>query len=182
MINDKTLDQIVWFAISAPHRQELKAQRLFDLHHIECFVPMHYEVVERRGKKRSILTPAIHNLLFVKTSRRILQQLKTGIPYVQYKTRPENGRNVPIIVPDDQMEQFITICKTCDDNLVYLQPEEINLQEGTRVKILGGTFDGVEGVFVATKGHTEKRVVVLIEGLTAVAMAEVSPDLIQVVE
>lgn len=182
MTNDNSLDQIVWFAVSAPHRQELKAQKLFDLHHIECFVPMRHEVVECRGKKKCNLIPAIHNLLFVKTSRRILQQLKTGISYVQYKTRPENGLNVPIIVPNDQMVQFIAICETCDDDLLYLQPGEVDLQQGTRVKILGGTFDGIEGVFVEMKGRSEKRVVVLVEGLTAVAMAEVTPDMIQVME
>lgn len=143
---------------------------------------MRYEVVESRKGKERILTPAIHNLIFVKTSRRILQQLKTGIPYIQYKTRPENGRNVPIVVPDSQMEQFIAVCRSQDDRLVYLQPEEINLRKGVRVKILGGAFDGVEGVFVEMKGRQERRVVVLVEGLAAVVMAEISPNLIQVLD
>lgn len=176
------IDDVVWFAVSSPHRRELKAKKLLDDHHIENFIPMRYEVVESRKGKERILTPAIHNLIFAKTSRRILQQLKTGIPYIQYKTRPENGRNVPIVVPDSQMEQFIAVCRSQDDRLVYLQPEEINLRKGVRVKILGGAFDGVEGVFVEMKGRQERRVVVLVEGLAAVVMAEISPDLIQVLD
>lgn len=180
--NNTETDNVVWFAVSAPHQRELKAQKLLEGYNIETFIPMRYEVVESTKGKKRILAPAIHNLLFARTSRRLLQQIKTGIPYIQYKTRRENGRNVPIIIPDEQMEQFIAVCSTHDDHLMFLQPEEVNLRKGTRVRILGGAFDGIEGVFVEMKGRRERRVVVLIEGLTAVATAEITPDLIEVLE
>ena len=79
------------------------------------------------------------------------------------------------------MQQFITVSKTNSEQLIYLRPEEINLKKGTRVRILGGTFDGVEGIFVKIKGIRSRRVVVVIPGITAVVTAEIQPDLIEVI-
>ena len=64
---------------------------------------------------------------------------------------------------------------------MYLNPDEINIAKGTPVRIIGGTFDGVEGIFVKVKGVRSKRVVVLIDGVTAVATAEIQPEYIEVV-
>ena len=180
-VNNK-LDEVVWFALSAPHRREMKAKSLLDSAHIENFIPMQYQAVGTAKGKERRLVPAISNLLFAKSSKRKLQELKTGVPFLQYKVRPEGGRNVPIIVPDHQMEQFRAICETHNEHLVFLQPEEINLSEGTPVRILGGAFDGITGIFVKLTGKKEKRVVVLLEGVAAVATAEISPDLIEVIE
>lgn len=80
------------------------------------------------------------------------------------------------------MEQFIRVSRTGDDGLVYLKPEEINLGKGTRVRILGGAFDGVEGLFLKVKGRRSRRVVVLVDHVSAVAVSEVSPDLIEVLD
>lgn len=180
-MNDNKLDEMVWFALSAPHRREMKAKQLLDQLQIENFVPMRYEAVDTAQGKERKLVPAISNLLFARTSKRILQRVKTGVPYLQYKVRPEAGRNVPIVVPEEQMTQFRAVCETRNEHLLFLHPEEINLSEGTPVRILGGAFDGVTGIFLKVSGKQKKRVVVLLEGLVAVATAEISPDLIQVI-
>ncbi|MBE6286841.1 MAG: UpxY family transcription antiterminator [Mediterranea massiliensis] len=172
-----------WYALSAPYCKELEAKRLLDREQVENFLPMQYKVITGRdGKKRRELVPAIHNLLFARTNRVRLQEIKSGVRYIQYRTRPEAGRNIPIIVPDRQMEQFMAISRTMNEKLLYLRPEEINLAKGTRVRIIGGPFDGVEGIFVKVQGVRSKRVVVQIEGLMAVAAATIHPDLIQVIE
>ena len=94
---------------------------------------------------------------------------------------PDAGKNSPIIVPDIQMQQFISVSRLHNERLIYLTPEEINLAKGTRVRVLGGPFDGVEGAFVKVRGCRSKRVVILIQGILAVAVAEVKPDLIEVI-
>jgi transcription antitermination factor NusG len=142
---------------------------------------MQYKVITRRdGKKSRELVPAISNLLFARATRPVIQEIKRGVQFLQYRTCPENGKNVPIIVPDAQMRQFISVSETFNENLVYLKPEEINLKKGTRVRVIGGAFDGVEGIFVKVRGVRSKRVVVLVEGVTAVAVAEINADLIEI--
>jgi len=97
-------------------------------------------------------------------------------------TMPLDGRNVPIIVPEYQMQPFITVCETHDEKLVYLAPDEINLEKGTPVRIVGSSFDGVEGTFVKVNKRRKKQVVVLVQGVAAVMIAEFSDGYLQVLE
>ena len=172
-----------WFAMSATFGRELKAKAYLEGHNVECFIPMKWSIVtDRRCNKSRQLIPAIHNLLFVHTTRERIQELKRGLDYLQYHTHSIEGRKVPIIVPDAQMQQFIAVCNTYDDRLVYLSPGEINRSEGTRVRIVGSAFDGVEGTFVKAKGKRKKRVVVEVRGIAAVMLAEFSDGYLQVLE
>lgn len=136
----------------------------------------------RPGKKVRLYVPAVSNLLFVHTTDSRLRLFKQTTTFLQYLVRRVDGVSRKIIVPDAQMEQFMRVSRTDDDRLVYLKPEEINLSKGTRVRILGGVFDGVEGLFVRVKGKRNRRVVVLIDHVSAIAVSEVSPDLIEILD
>ena len=75
------------------------------------------------------------------------------------------------------MQRFIAVAGTYNDHLLYFQPEELNLSKGTKVRITGGDFEGQEGVFLKVKGA-----VIAIQGIIAVAMATIHPDLIEVIK
>lgn len=177
------VDEPVWFAMSATYGRELKAKAFLESKQVKCFVPMRYEMIKDKthGKIRK-LVPAINNLIFVYTTKERIQTLKSAINYLQYLTKPVNGRNTPIIVPEYQMQQFMDVCDTYNESLVYLSPEEINLEKGTPVKIVGGAFDGIEGMFLSVNKSPKKRVVVLIQGLTAVMIAEFDNGYLQVIK
>ena len=171
-----------WYAMSATFGRALKAKEYLESHSLRCFIPMRYEVVSSRQGKERRLVPAINNLLFVYAEREQLQSLKSEVAYLQYLTRPEGGRRVPIVVPDRQMEQFITVCDSYYEKLTYLNPEEINLAKGTPVQIVGGVFDGVEGTFVKVEGVRNRRVAVLVPGIAAVVIADISRGCLKVIE
>ena len=172
-----------WFAMSATFGRALKAKDFLESRSVRCFVPMKYEVVrdEKHGKKRQFI-PAINNLLFVNTTRSTIQSLKAEMSYLQYLTRPDGARRVPIVVPERQMEQFIAVCNTYNDKLVYLNPDEINLEKGTPVQIIGGAFDGIEGTFVKVDGIRNRRVAVLVPGIAAVVIADVTKGCLKVLK
>lgn len=172
-----------WFAMSATFGRALKAKDFLESHSVRCFIPMKYEVVSdgKHGKKRQ-LVPAINNLLFANTTRSNIQALKSELSYLQYLTRPDGLRRVPIVVPEHQMEQFIAVCNTHNDKLIYLNPDEINLEKGTPIQIIGGAFDGVEGTFVKVAGVRNRRVVVLVSGITAVVIADITNGCLKVLE
>ena len=48
-------------------------------------------------------------------------------------------------------------------------PDAPDLRKGDRVRVLTGPFEGVEGVYVRMPNRHEKRVVIKIEGVAAVA-------------
>lgn len=186
MIKEEIVDtcsgEFVWYAMSATFGRELKAKTFLESNNVECFVPMRYEIVKdrSRGKVRKLVS-VIKNLIFVYTTKDRIQSLKAELTYLQYLTRPVNGRNVPLIVPEYQMRQFIAICETQNESLQYVSADEINLERGTRVKIVGGAFDGVEGVFVKVRGKRKKHVVVLVQDVVAVAV-ELTDGYLKVLE
>ena len=177
------LEPTVWFAMSATFGRALKAKEFLESRSVRCFIPMKYDVVsdKKQGKVRRLI-PAINNLLFVNTTRSTIQALKSEVDYLQYLTRPEGTRRVPIVVPDGQMEQFITVCDSYNEKLVYLNPSEINLAKGTPVQIIGGTFDGVQGTFVKVEGVRNRRVAVLVPGIAAVVIADITHGCLKVLE
>ena len=155
--------RLQWFAMSATFRRELKARALLDDAGIECFIPMKYmAVTKRNGHRAKELVPAVHNLIFVHARQEEIQEIKKDIPFLQWLTQPSEGRNQPIVVPDRDMEQFIQVTRDSNEKLVYLRPDEIDL-----IKI---------------QGHRNRRVVVMLKNIIGVAMAEVTPDLIEVLE
>ncbi len=166
-----------WWAMSAPYQREMKAKELLDSHGIANFVPMHWEKkVLPRGGWKEVLVPVIHNLIFAYCTKTRIQQVKKGVPYLQFHTRPGDGAaasdrqlRVPIIVPDKQMEDFMRVCGTFSRHLHFYGPDELpDLAAGTPVRIKSGSLKGVEGTFVRIKGHRSRKVVINIPFVASV--------------
>lgn len=172
-------DEPVWFAMRVTYRRELAIKQMLDEATVENFIPMRYEVRTVHDKKMRLYVPAIHNLIFVHCSESRLREVKSRCSALQFMMRPIDGTRRPIIVPDDQMERFIRVAGTNDNKNLYFLPEELDLAKGTRIRVHGGVFDGIEGIFLKVKGARSKRVVVQIQGVMAVA-AEIAPDLLEV--
>ncbi len=174
-----------WFAMSAPYRNEMKAARMLEELHAEYFIPMHYVLVQKGAVKRRQLVPAVSNLLFVHADDARMTYLKGKVPVMQYKVlkgHTSDGKaekNEKIVIRDDVMEAFIKVCKEELEKLQFLKPEEVNLEKGTRVRVIGGPFDGIEGTFVKVKGSRARKLVISIDNFVSVA-TEVSPEMIEV--
>ena len=80
------------------------------------------------------------------------------------------------------MQQFIAVIEAGNDTLTYLSPQEINISKGTKVRVHGGIFNGTEGIFLKVQGKRSKRVVLLIDGITAVVLSEINPGFIEIIE
>lgn len=169
-------EKAVWFAMRATYRRELEAKKLLEAESLDTFVPMHYVPVKGNKKKRQ-LVPVIHNLIFVYARPSHIQRIKKDILFLQYMMDRRTGQK--IIVPEEQMKRFIAVAGTYHEQLLYFTPEEVNFSRGTKVRICGGEFEGQEGIFIKVKGARDKRVVVQVQGVIAVAMATIHPDLIE---
>ena len=172
-------EKIQWFAMRVTYRRELKAKENLDAEGIENYIPMRWSSRIRHGRKVRELVPVVRGLVFVRTVLSDIQRVKQKMPYLQYIVDHRSGTK--IVVPEDQMKLFIAVTGTYDDKLLWFGEDEVNLAAGTRVRIIAGEFEGYEGIFLKVKGARDKRVVIAIEGVIAVALATISPELIEVI-
>ena len=71
---------------------------------IENYIPMRYEYVVRKERRLRKLVPAVHNLVFVRSTRERMDEIKNepgmNIP-IRYIMDRETRQ--PIVIPDSQM-------------------------------------------------------------------------------
>lgn len=176
---ERDISEKCWFALRVTYNRELKVKEELDAKRVECFIPMRYKYVVQNEKRVRRLVPSVHNLLFVRMSYSEMKEFKrtTQLP-VRYIMNRESHK--PIVIPESQMRNFIAVSGTNAEQLVYISPCELKAKKGDKVRILGGLFAGCEGVFMRIKG--DRRVVVSIPGVVAVATAFIHPSMIEKLE
>ena len=178
-------DPKIWYPMRVTYGREMKVKGELDRLEIENFVPMTYKVVESRingtTELRRELVPAISNLIFVRSTQERITELKRTnevLEPLRYMLDFTNGDGPVIMtVGDREMENFMRVASKTDDSVMFLDENTIVGKEGKRVKIMGGAFEGVEGVIRRVKRC--KRVVVELEGIMSVAIAYVPVGLLK---
>ena len=179
LVRDTTMcgDPKIWFPMRVTYSREMKVKGEFERLEIENFVPMTYRVVEKQNESdfQRELVPAISNLIFVKSTQEKITELKRTnevLEPLRYMLDYTNGDGPVIMtVGEREMENFMRVASKTDDSVMFLDENTIVGKEGKRVKIMGGAFEGVEGVIRRVKRC--KRVVVELEGIASVAIAHV---------
>lgn len=168
------LDMSYWYAMRVTYSREMVVKRYCDANEIDNFVPMAYKFEEKNGAVVKKLEPVVRNLIFIKSPRHYINELKLRFPlrYIM-----DHCTDHPMIVPEKQMQNFMTVANRCDQPIVYLDANELNSKIGTRVRINAGVFKGVEGKLVKVRNN--KRVVVQIEGLVIVATHYIHPSYLE---
>lgn len=158
------------------------AKHLLDSADIENYIPMQQKIQVVDGKKRKALVPAVHNLVFVHSSKEIIQPFKKQVPYLQYIIDRSRGEDAgPLIVPDRDMENFMKVVQVCQDSLEYLPVGDRNFPAGAKVRIIGGELDGVEGILSRSGKSKDKKLFVTLNGILSVK-ATVSPDSVVILD
>lgn len=179
VIKVKAPEEKVWYAIRVTYNRELKVKEDLDARGITNFVPMQYRREERKGVMVNRLVPSVHNLIFIYLTPTEMKEYKmtTPLPIRYIMTRGERGTRHPIIVPTREMDNFIKVAGTYKEDLIYLNPDPGDFSSGERVRIIGGDFAGAEGIFVRIK--RDRRVLINIPGVVAVASTYVHPSMIE---
>jgi transcription antitermination factor NusG len=164
-----------WYVLRITYNRALKCKENMDKMEIKNFIPMHYVIDTKGDKKRRKFVPVVQNLIFVYTTKLTIDQIKQNTDmssFVRYMMDKATGK--PMIVPCKQMQDFITIAGSYDEQVMYLSATEISMKRGDKVRITKGVWAGVEGEFLRIKG--DRRVVVTIQGIMAVATVFIHPS------
>lgn len=142
------------------------------------FTPLVWKVRMKGGRKERYKTPAIHDLLFVESSRQLLDPEVAQRPTLQYRFVRGGAYMEAMTVPDKDMERFIRATSSSDDPKYFLPSELTPSMVGKAVRIVGGPLDGFSGHLLSLRGTRTRRLIVELPGMLTSAV-EVSPDYVQ---
>ena len=173
------IQTVHWFPMRVTYGQEMKIKERLDTLGVEHFLPMCYKTIETANKVERRLLPAISNLIFIRSSRQVITELKmfdfacSPLRYIIRESGFDGMREI-MTVSDDAMENFMRVAKMQDDSVFFLTPGDYVVNNvGKKVRIINGPFAGVVGVIKRVRRN--KHVVVQIDDI-AVAAIEFVPN------
>lgn len=175
------MEEQIWFAVGCTSPQkELRVRDDARQFGLEAFVPLKYEVKSKKGQKYRTLVPALAGLMFIKGTE---DELKDYIfnhahYHVYIRKSTFSNKDEYLTIPTKAMEEFIAVTENHEEHVTYFRPEEISLQEGDRIKIKGGLYNGREGIIMRIKGKRNRHLVVQIPG-ALIAAVELTPEIVE---
>ena len=147
---------INWYAVKTVSRHEK-----FVAHELECqgvtsFLPSITEIHRWSDRRRKVERPLFPGYLFVRGA--MSSQLRRVVLFARGVAGFITMRGEPIPIPDDQIENVQKLL--ANDIPCIAHPF---LRIGQRVRVRGGSLDGVEGILTAFNG--QKGLVVAIDGI-----------------
>ena len=83
------------------------------------FTPLVWKVRRQGGRKERVQVPVIHDLLFVESTRALLDPFVSRKPTLQYRYVRGGAYCEAMTVPDTDMERFIRAVSSCDDPQIF---------------------------------------------------------------
>jgi transcription antitermination factor NusG len=165
-----------WFAAKVQNHTERKIKKWLTENEIEHFIPFHFVVIERNGRRFKKEKPWISGLIFIRTNEKTALQIqKNSIIRLFFIKNRETWKLQ--IIPDKQMQDFMFMLDFSESTI---RIDNANLKQGDRVRVVKGCFAGIEGELIRIKGH--KRVVVRLEGLFSLATTYIPPDFLEKID
>lgn len=175
-----------WFVLRATYGRAEKALGYLQAKNVKTYLPMHYVVKIVNGNRKLIKEPLLPNIIFAYMTREKTHEFvkkpaltASWIKYYTDKTKPvepETGKNPPVIIPDNEMTNFIKLTSVNSEYIMVLPPERCHFKKDDLVRIIEGPFTGVVGRVGRAAG--QQRVFVVLEGLCNVATAYIPNDFI----
>lgn len=174
-------EEKIWFSVGCTSpMKELRVRDDARTFGLEAFVPLKYEVKTIKKQKYRALVPCLAGLMFIKgTEDEVKDYIMNHAHYpVFIRKSTFSNKEEYLTVPTKAMEDFIAVTEGQEEHITYFRPEEISLQEGDKIRVKGGLYDGREGVIMRIKGKRNRHLVVQIPGVI-VAAVELSPEMIE---
>jgi len=135
-----------WFAVRTRSRHEKSVARQLEERGITAFLPLVTQLRRWSDRRKLVQFPLFPGYTFVRLSyeppvRLAVLQTEGVVHFVG-----THGHGIPI--PDEQIESIQTLLR--NDVLIESHPY---LKIGQRVRLRGGSLEGMEGILVARKGH-----------------------------
>ena len=136
---------------------------------LQCFVPKRMRLRTTLRGTRVETYPVVEYYIFVRAEYQAIRAFKNKGYKLQFISAIGTKTHATMKVPDKEMEDFIRVSTQEDERVKIYRADEIEIPQGQRIRICGGSLQGVEGPLVRFKGIRDKRLVVTIPGIMAVS-------------
>lgn len=161
-----------WFVLRVSYGHIIKAKALVEANGLECYVPLRYKEVRKKGKKRIITEPLLPSFLFIHASAEqvdsILQDKNIKAfenrallsYYYDHTSHCENAptKNPSIIIAYTAMNIYIRLTSIHNPHIIPVTSVNIKYKLGDEVVITEGEFKDIHGRVTRIAG--QQRVVV----------------------
>lgn len=156
------MDKLRWYAIKVHHnRTEIIRSKLI------------------AGGVRYYIPEVIASLVFIHSTEDYMKQFEQRNFERIWIYRDPLSRKLAAI-PDAEMEIFMFVCSAGKQGLSYLGADKPEYHQGDRVRVTDGPFKGAEGHIKRIK--KDRRLVVSIRGVAAVATTYIHPHFLEIVQ
>ena len=161
-----------WFVLRVSYGRIIKAKALVEANGLECYVPLRYKEVRKKGKKRIITEPLLSSFLFVHATAEqvetLLYEIKVSTNesrnllsyYFDHTSQRQDNpdRNPPLTICDEAMNNFIRLTSIKNPHIIPVTTEIIQYKLGDIVIVTEGDFKDIHGRVARIAG--QQRVIV----------------------
>lgn len=194
-----------WYALKVFYNKVFEIESFLRSRGIESYIPVQKEEVKgekyltlRRLQKRDghfpdtryvedgamikIRKPLVTSLMFFHATEEDLLQIKADSEFQgRAMIYSSADRSRPAVIPDREMAAFRLVADSGETGLTFFSSDNITrYRQGDRVRVKCGPLKGAEGYIKRIK--KDRRLLVSIEGIVAVATSFIPPEDLEVIE
>lgn len=169
-----------WFALKVFYNKVFEIEKALKQNNIETYIPCEETLIIRGGVKKKVRKPMVNSLMFFRSE--IAEALKIQQEFTErviLYTRRQEYRKIPLVIPDDEMNTFMLVSSAGEKGVEYYD-DSPKFHQGDRVRVTDGPFKGAEGHICRIKKN--RRLVVTIEGVCAVATSYVPRSFLEIIK
>lgn len=151
---------------------------------IEYFLPTCIVQSNYYGKPVMRRRKLMSNYVFVRDSLKNILEMNQAIDSLWMLPHPDKTPAVKryMTISDRDMEVFKSVAHVYANELPYYPIGTVDLEEGDRVEIVGGDFDGMEGTLQCRQGRNGGKVFISIGDLFLISTPDIRPQNIRILQ
>lgn len=151
---------------------------------VEYFLPTCVERSSLFGSPAVRRKKLIGNYVFVRDTYSNILEIKTVMESLWLLPHPDRiqSEHRYMTISDGDMAIFMSIAHAYANELPCYPLDSVDLEEGDKVEIVGGDFDGMCGTLQCSQGRNGGKVLMAIGNLFLVATPDIGPQYIRILQ
>ncbi|MBO4803322.1 MAG: hypothetical protein J5503_02130 [Muribaculaceae bacterium] len=151
---------------------------------VEYFMPTCVEMSTLFGTARMRRRKLLGNYIFVRDTYKNILEAKQVVESMWLLPHPDrkDGEHEFMTISDHEMDLFKAVARAYANELPCYPIGMVDLEEGDKVEIIGGDFDGMRGTLQCSQGRNGGKVLMAIGNLFVIATPDIKPQYIRILE